>query len=110
MKILVDNQLPLALARHIEGSLGVPCLHVCDVGLDHASDHEVWKYAISSGSVIVSKDEDFLHLSIADLNGPPLIWVRMGNCRKPVLLAAFDRCWPDMVAELNSGSKIIEVR
>ena len=37
MKFLVDNQLPLALARHLD-ALGAPCQHVSDVDLDHATD------------------------------------------------------------------------
>ncbi len=109
MNFLVDNQLPLALARHLE-ALGSPCQQVSDVNLDHATDREVWNHAAANGYTIISKDEDFLHLSIADPNGPSWIWVRLGNCRKPVLLAAFNRCWSNVLVELNSGSKIIEVR
>ena len=44
MKLLVDKQLPLALARHLT-SLGHECEHVEAVHLDAASDAEIWQYA-----------------------------------------------------------------
>ncbi len=109
MKFLVDNQLPPALARHLE-TQGASCQHIGEVELDQATDREIWNHAAANGYTVISKDEDFLHLSIADPHGPPLIWVRLGNCRTPALLAAFDQCWPSVLMELNSGSKIIEVR
>ena len=44
MKLLVDNQLPVALARHLT-SLGHDCEHVEAVHLDAASDAQIWEYA-----------------------------------------------------------------
>jgi predicted nuclease of predicted toxin-antitoxin system len=40
MKLLIDNQLPLQLAVFLRQH-GHECAHVCDVGLDEASDLEV---------------------------------------------------------------------
>jgi len=37
MKFLVDNQLPIALSRFLEGE-GLQARHVIDVQLDEASD------------------------------------------------------------------------
>jgi len=37
MSLLVDNQLPVALARHFTAN-GLDCIHVLDVGLDNADD------------------------------------------------------------------------
>jgi predicted nuclease of predicted toxin-antitoxin system len=62
VKLLVDNQLPVALARHLT-SLGRDCQHVEALHLDAASDAEIWEYASQRGSVVVSKDEDFLYLA-----------------------------------------------
>ena len=70
MKYLIDNQLPPALATHLAGH-GLQATHVADVGLAQATDRELWQYALANGCVIVSKDEDFLHLSSADRSGPP---------------------------------------
>lgn len=53
--------------------------HVTEVGLDTATDAEIWLYAGEHDFVIVSKDSDFRQLAF--LHGPPpkAIWVRLGN-------------------------------
>jgi predicted nuclease of predicted toxin-antitoxin system len=53
--------------------------HVTEVGLDTATDAEIWSYAREHDFVIVSKDSDFRQLAF--LHGPPpkAIWVRLGN-------------------------------
>jgi len=80
MKFLVDNQLPAALARFLEAN-GTEALHVLDIGLDAATDREIWAYAKMQGFTIISKDDDFFHLATMGSSGPALIWVRLGNCR-----------------------------
>ena len=57
-EVLVDNQLPAALARFL-ASRGVDCQHVLDIDLADATDAEIWDYA-SKNDVVISKDEDFL--------------------------------------------------
>ena len=105
--LLVDNQLPAALARHLDAS-GYPSLHVRDVGL--ADDRTIWSYAEAREWVIVTKDEDFQDLSIR-LGAPPqVIWVRLGNCRKQSLLQVFDRLIESICAALIKGDAIIELR
>ena len=42
MNLLVDNQLPPALARFVENEFRCSAIHVVDVGLRDASDAEVW--------------------------------------------------------------------
>jgi len=107
VKFLVDNQLPVALARFLEAN-GVESRHVLDLGLDEANDRTIWAYAKANGFTVVSKDEDFLHFSIFDPDGPALIWVRFGNCRKATLLAAFEAILPQLIAAVRAGQKIIE--
>ena len=109
MKYVIGNQLPAALARHLQ-THGLDACHVADVGMDQASDREIWQYATVNGYAVVSKDEDFLHIAHADAAGPPFVWVRLGNCRKPALFAAFDRILPQLVQALDAGDKVVEVR
>lgn len=53
---------------------------VCVVGLEHASDADVWAYAKRNGLAIVTKDSDYHQLSFL-LGAPPkVIWLRLGNC------------------------------
>jgi predicted nuclease of predicted toxin-antitoxin system len=58
MTLLVDNQLPLALARYLAAN-GWECTHVQDVGLEAAEDRTIWQYAKERGLTIITKDEDF---------------------------------------------------
>lgn len=62
MKLLFDNQLPVALARSLQ-ALGWDSLQVSDIKLDAAADHIIWEYAINHHVVIVTKDADFAQRS-----------------------------------------------
>jgi predicted nuclease of predicted toxin-antitoxin system len=75
VKLLVDNQLPAALARFL-ASRGVDCQHVVDLDLGGATDAEIWEYASQNDCVVVSKDEDFLYLANARSAKARLIWIR----------------------------------
>jgi len=109
VKFLVDNQLPIALARFIHYELEVEAAHVADLGLRGAADAELWQYASLTGAVLISKDEDFVGLA---LQAPTacLLWVRLGNCRRGELLDVFGRVWPKLIEKLASGERIIELR
>lgn len=108
MIYLIDNQLPVGLVGYLQAH-GLNAVHVCDCKLERASDQEIWDYAKNHDCVIVSKDEDFLYMSGNDLSGPPFVWVRLGNCRNPVLFAAFDRILPHLLQTIRSGAKVIEI-
>ena len=109
MKLLVDNQLPQALAAHLR-SWGLDCLHVLDVGLNTADDPAVWNWAATESRIVVSKDEDFLLLAARPGDTGRMIWVRLGNCRNAVLLAAFDRTRDPLMHAIASGQRVIELR
>ncbi len=66
-----------------------------DVKLDAAEDAAIWQFAKEHNGVIISKDEDFHALAIRQASIPPqVVWVRLGNCRKLVLLEAFSKILP----------------
>jgi len=108
VKFLVDNQLPVALARHLN-SLGHKANHVLEINLIVSSDREIWRRAIQEQRIIISKDEDFFHLANSSDEGL-LAWVRLGNCRTPELLAAIDRCLPELEAAAEAGHRVMEIR
>lgn len=109
MKLLVGNQLPLALAVHLRG-WGFDCTHLLEIGLDTADDITVWGHAIADERIVVSKDEDFLLLASRPGDRGRLIWVRLGNCRNAALLAAFDRTRDALLQAAASGQRVIELR
>lgn len=110
MSLLVDNQLPMALARYFAAN-GWECCHVQDVGLDAADDSIIWRYAKERGMTIITKDEDFQVLANRQGSIPPqVVWVRLGNCRKTTLLDIFSRIAPSLRELLATGNAVIEVQ
>ena len=109
MRFLVDNQLPVALARFLAAN-GSDALHVSDVGLAAAPDTEIWRYAAGNGCILISKDEDFFHRAVRPDAPVQLVWIRLGNCRKPELLAAVERTWQKVCNCLQAGERIVELR
>ena len=109
MKLLVDNQLPLALAVHLRG-WGLDCIHVLEVALSSADDPVIWDKARADGRIVVTKDEDFLLLASRPGDTGRMVWVRLGNCRNAALIAAFDRARDALVQAMQAGQRVIELR
>jgi len=108
VKFLIDNQLPKALAEYLSNR-GHDC-HVLDAGLADASDISICRYAEAEERILITKDEDFLYLVNRPKSAIRLVWVRLGNCRKTALLAAFDRFWPTIESCFAAGDRVIEIR
>ena len=109
MKFLIDNQLPIALCAWLKEK-SLEAVHVIEVGLDAASDESLWEYAEKHRTILISKDEDFFHLSVRSSALVQVVWIRIGNCRTSALLNALEIVWPDIVNGLSSNEKIIEIR
>lgn len=109
MQLLIDNNLPVALAEHLRRR-GVPCVHVLDAGMEELDDLEIWTRAAGAEQIVVSKDEDFLLLASRAGDTGRMIWVRLGNCRNAPLLAAFDQAYEAIVRAIESGQRVIELR
>ena len=75
MKLLFDQNLSDQLADLFPNST-----HVKTIGLDTATDTELWDYARDNDYFIVSKDTDFRNRSVIHGYPPKVIWIRIGNC------------------------------
>ena len=109
MRFLVDAQLPPALARLLRDH-GHEAEHVTDVGPPDAPDHGIWLYALEHGAVIVTKDEDFADMVATGREAPTVVWVRIGNTRRAVLLAWFEPLIERVAEMVDSGDRLIELR
>lgn len=79
MRLLLDQNLSPRLAGRL-ADIYPDCAHVHELGLDQASDTEIWLFAKTHGYTIVSKDADFHQRSFV-LGAPPkVLWLRLGNC------------------------------
>lgn len=109
MKIIVDAQLPPALAKML-CEQGADADAVRDVGLLYASDSEIWHYALQNQAAIVTKDEDFIERSLASQQAPVIIWLRIGNSTNRMLQQWILPLWPDILRRMEAGDRVIEVR
>ena len=107
-EFLIDNQLPRNLTLWLEAR-GCRAVHVISLGLAQADDELIWQRAAQTGSVIISKDEDFAKMSVLRVEQVAVVWLRIGNCRTPALLAALERAWPVITQQLEIGARLIEV-
>lgn len=86
MRLLFDENLspdlPGLLAPLFPGSA-----HVRDLGLVGADDGVIWSAAAKQGTVLVTKDDDFLELSILRGAPPKVVVIGLGNCRTSAVVA-----------------------
>jgi predicted nuclease of predicted toxin-antitoxin system len=108
MKVLVDNELPPALARLLS-ELDLDCHHVQELGMDSWTDRQIWRHAVAEGFVLVSKDSDFVDLAKSSDDQVSVVWVRFGNCRTKELLASFRTLWPEITKRIEAGETVIEL-
>lgn len=68
------------------------------VGLQRATDRNVWQYARDHDFVLVSKDSDFNDLAF--IHGPPpkVIWLRVGNASTDDIEALLAAATDDITA------------
>lgn len=90
--------------------MGHEAEHLYEIGMLAAPDREIWRYASENGAMIVTKDADFAAMRMQAESGPPIIWLRLGNVTNDMLLAAVERALPEIVAAIEGGERLIEVR
>ena len=85
MKLLLDENLSRRIVPFLQtafpGSTQVALL-----GLESASDSEIWQYAKDNGFVIVSRDSDFQERALVSGHPPQVIWLKIPNRSKTVVL------------------------
>jgi predicted nuclease of predicted toxin-antitoxin system len=74
------------------------------------SDRAIWQRARDIEACIVTKDEDFVLLQALNRAGPAVVWIRIGNAVRSVLLRRLPGIWPAVLAAIKRGDKVIEVR
>lgn len=101
MKFLVDAQLPPKLVGWFVAH-GHEARHVVDLpdGL-RMPDADIWRHAAADGSIVVSKDKDFLDLAAVRGAPPVVLLLGMGNASTSWLLQSLEIAWPVLSGELG---------
>lgn len=85
MRLLFDENLSEALLAPLS-DLFPNSLHVRSLGAGGASDATVWALAQRHACVLVTRDEDFLRLSVLRGAPPKVVWLAVGNCTNDALV------------------------
>ncbi len=85
MRLLLDENLSESVLPAI-ADFYPESLHVRLLGAGGASDDIVWQLAKEHGCVLVTRDEDFLRLSIVRGAPPKVVWLAVGNCSNQDLI------------------------
>ena len=109
MQFIIDAQLPPDLARWL-AEAGHQAKHVEEIGLRNAEDSPIWRHTLEHRAVLLTKDEDFAARAKQSRQAPLIVWLRIGNCSNRALRAWFAPLLPAIVAEIEQGSRFIEVR
>jgi predicted nuclease of predicted toxin-antitoxin system len=76
--LLLDQNISHELAARLT-SIYPGSLHVRDLGMRSAVDHDIWDYAKNNGLTFVSKEGDYHQMSLLYGAPPKVIWMRVGN-------------------------------
>lgn len=85
MKLLLDENLSRrAVAFLVEAY--PESTQVAILGLERASDWEIWEYAKTNDFVIVTKDADFFEMSNLYGQPPKIVWLKICNQSKAAII------------------------
>lgn len=79
MKLLLDQNLSPRLVVAL-ADIYPESMHVKQLGMDLAPDHEILDFARENGFILVSKDSDFMDPQLIRGQVAKTIWIRRGNC------------------------------
>ncbi len=79
MRFLFDENLSEALVQRLS-HVAPGSLHVRTLDEGGATDERVWRLAIELGCTIITRDEDFVRLSVLRGAPPKVVVVRLANC------------------------------
>ena len=108
--IWIDAQLSPFLALWIKETFGIEAKAVRELGLQRASDREIYARAREENVVMMTKDSDFLIL-LDELGHPPLVlWITCGNTSNRFLKKILQETLPEAMNFLKQGETLVEIR
>ena len=109
MNFWIYAQLPPNLANWLVESFNVNATAIRDLGLRDAEDIEIFNAARSPGTVIVSKDSDFVELVIRLGTPPQILWLTCGNVTNRKLQRILSNTFAEALRIIEEGEAIVEI-
>jgi predicted nuclease of predicted toxin-antitoxin system len=85
MKLLLDENLSRRIVPFLQNAYPGTS-QVVLLGLESASDREIWQIAKDNDFVIVTRDADFEELSVVLGQPPKIIWLKVKNQSRAAIL------------------------
>jgi predicted nuclease of predicted toxin-antitoxin system len=106
VKLLLDHnishKLVARLADVFPGSTQTRLLN-----LGRTTDPQLWLIAQTNDYIFVTKDRDVAELAILRGTPPKIIWLRMGNCRSPVIEHALRSNFDRIAAFVSDPERVV---
>lgn len=102
MRLLLDQNLSHRLVDYL-ADIFPGSTQARLVGLDRATDAELWAYALREDYAIVSRDVDLAEMAVLRGAPPLVIWLRGGNSATTAVEAALRAHHADIVAAAVDG-------
>lgn len=109
MRIWVDAQFSPALARWLSQSLKVEATALKDLGLRDEEDSKIFFAARTAGTIVLTKDRDFVDLVRMHGAPPQVVWVTCGNTSNAHLQKILGDAWPATRELLSANERLVEI-
>jgi predicted nuclease of predicted toxin-antitoxin system len=110
MIVWIDAQLSPVLASWITATFDITAFSLRDLGLRDAEDDEIFAAAKAQGTIIMTKDSDFVDL-VNRFGAPPqIIWLTCGNTSNARLKEILGITLLDALELLRAGEILVEIR
>ena len=108
MRLLIDNALSPIVAEQLNRA-GHDAVHVRDIGMHAAADHQILSTAEEQDRTIVSADTDFgTLLTLRDRSKPSFVSLRRQQSLAPNTVATLlIDTLPSLQADLESGAVVV---
>ena len=107
----LNAQLPPSLAVWLTDTFDVAAVALRDLELRDAPDLEIFNAARKNGTgtVIITKDRDFVDLVIRLGSPPQILWLTCGNISNRDLKRIFSRGFAEALVLLEQDEPIVEI-
>lgn len=107
----LNAQLPPRMAHWLTTTFSVDAITLYDLNLRDAQDIEIFEAARDNGpgTVVVTKDRDFIDLVVRLGTPPQILWLTCGNISNRRLQALFNQTLPDALVLLQDGEAVVEL-
>lgn len=109
MRLVFDAQLPPHIASWVESRFGTECVTLDHLKLRGRSDFEIFGAIRTDGSVIVTKDADFVAFVRTHNPPPQVLWIRCGNVTNRALIDRFESEMGRALGRLKAGDPVVQI-